>query len=49
MDLLDDIKPDGGGKDGREGQRAGALSLCGEYRDGRSSGHFADDISCLWV
>lgn len=47
VNLLDDIEPDGGGEDGREGERAGALTLSGEDRDGWSSGHFLELISWL--
>jgi hypothetical protein len=42
VDLLNNIKPDGGGEDSGQGKRAGALTLGGEDGDGRSSGHFAD-------
>lgn len=39
VDLLDDIEPDGSGEDGREGERAGRLSLGGPDGDGGTGGH----------
>lgn len=44
MDLLDDVKPDGSGEDGGEGERARGLAGGRPDGDGGTSGHF----NVLW-
>ena len=43
--LLDDVQSDGGGEDGREGERARRLALGGPDGNGGSGSHFYSVVS----
>lgn len=46
--LLDDIRTDGGGEDGREGVGGlSGLAIGTQDRDGRSGCHFAQESACF--